>query len=124
MGEAAPKANGPVVHWRQTSSRSSSGLPIGHFPDPNGWFKYAGKLRFSLGRKRFADLLDVVRPLGRHECPFSNLPNCKADPFDEMVAPEEMALFSWLSPELTAEVKFTERDRFGALRHPQLVHIG
>lgn len=96
-------------------------LLVGHFRD--GRFRYAGKVRYSLGRKSFSDVLVVVRPLRRGKCPFPDLPNCKADPFDEMVPPDEMASFTWLNPEVTAEVKYTEWTRFGALRQPELVRV-
>ena len=61
----------------------------------------------------------AARPRAK-SCPFSNLPNCKADPFDANVTPEEMGSFVWLEPEFAVEVAFLEWTRINALRQAEL----
>ena len=58
------------------------------------------------------------QPVGK--CPFLDLPNCKADPFNQMVTPEEMALVSWINPDQEIEIAFTEWTRWGALRQAEI----
>ena len=36
---------------------------------------------------------------------------------------EEMGMFSWVKPQVSVEVAFNERTRFGVLRHAELVRV-
>ncbi len=56
-------------------------------------------------------------------CLFANLPNCKTDPFDEMVTPEEMDSFILVRPKVSVEVAFSERTRMRCLRHPEFAGV-
>lgn len=51
--------------------------------------------------------------------PFADLPNVKADPFDENVTAEEMPSFNWVKPEIELDVEFSEWTRMGSLRHTE-----
>ncbi len=52
-----------------------------------------------------------------------DLPNCKADPFDEMVTPEEMDSFIWVRPEIPVEIAYSEWTRMRCLGHPEFTTI-
>ncbi len=110
-----------LIGGLRPAGRRVAVLLVGHYPD--GVFRYAGKVSCPLAATTLADFARAIRPLARLKCPFPDLPNCKLDPFDEMVTPEEMKLFTWLNPEVVAEVAFTEWTRFGALRQPELTKV-
>lgn len=91
---------------------------VGHHEGSH--FKFAGKVRHRLESPgRFA-LMNAFKRLRIGNCPFSNLPNCRADPFDEMVTAEEMSSFAWLEPELSVPVAFQEWTRMNVLRQAEL----
>ena len=64
-----------------------------------------------------------LKPLHARCCPFANLPNCKNDPFDEMVTPEEMDSFIWVQPTIPVEIAYSEWTRMQCLRHPEFTGL-
>jgi len=94
-------------------------LLVGQFA--KGKFLFAGKVRYWLPSNTGTGFASTMEPLRARRCPFANLPTCKTDPFEEGVIPEEMQLFTWVTPQVVAQVKFIEWNRFGALRQPELV---
>ncbi len=89
-----------------------------------GKFVFAGKVRQGLGKFTRAEVFHALAGLERRKCPFADIPNAKADPFDEMVTPEEMDSFVWLKPRALAEIGFREWTRFKVLRHAEFVSLG
>ncbi|HEY5909214.1 MAG TPA: hypothetical protein VJA21_01275 [Verrucomicrobiae bacterium] len=60
-------------------------------PDETGRFIFAGKVRQGLAQLRGPEIIAALNRLRVGCCPFANLPNCRADPFDEMVTSDEMS---------------------------------
>lgn len=93
-------------------------LMVGQHDDA-GRFMFAGKVRQGLAQLRGPGTVVVLHKLRVPRCPFANLPNCKADPFDEMVTPEEMGSFVWLKPQIVVEIGYAEWTRMDVLRHAE-----
>jgi bifunctional non-homologous end joining protein LigD len=85
-------------------SRTELGaLLLGYHAD--GRLRYAGKVGTGFTRETLADLAAQLKPLARGTSPF-------ADEVRERTA-------SWVTPELVAQVGFSEWTRDGRLRHPR-----
>jgi bifunctional non-homologous end joining protein LigD len=96
-------------------------LLVGRFE--NGQFRFAGKVRQGLNQPGCEQLLKTLKRGCIRKCPFADIPNCKQDPFDEMVTPEEMDSFIWVRPGMAVEISYGEWTRMGALRHAELVSL-
>ena len=82
-------------------------------------FRFAGKVRYGFaaeGRRRMCRVMCKLRSRG---CSIVDLPNVKADPFDENVVPEEMGSFVWIRRGAELGVEYREWTRMGSLRHPE-----
>jgi bifunctional non-homologous end joining protein LigD len=66
-------------------------------------------------------LLKLLQPLTTPKCPFVNLPTTKSGHWGEGVTAEEMSDYTWLRPEIEAEIKFAEWTAGGVLRHAEFV---
>jgi DNA ligase D-like protein (predicted ligase) len=111
-----------VVGGFRPAGKSFDLLLVGKFDGVK--LKFAGKVRYgfdALGRQQ---VFDAIKTLFSRKCAFANLPNCKADPFDENVTPEEMPSFIWLRPEVELAVEYSEWTRMGSLRHPAFCRGG
>ncbi|HWM40097.1 MAG TPA: non-homologous end-joining DNA ligase [Streptomyces sp.] len=82
-------------------------LLLGHYQD--GRLRYAGKVGTGYNQATLLDLRRRLGELARQTSPF-------ADPVREKGA-------RWTSPELVAEVGFTEWTRDGRLRHPRFLGL-
>ncbi len=80
-------------------------------------------MRYGFGANFRVALAVKLRSLHTRSCPFANLPNCKADPFDEMVTPEEMDSFIWVRPKVPVEVAYSEWTRMKFLRHSEFARV-
>ncbi len=94
---------------------------VGHYDGPK--FRFTGKVRHRLNEAARIALSKAFNQLRTKACPFSNLPNCKADPFDEMVTAEEMSAFIWVEPKLSVPVAFQEWTRMHALRQAEFTIV-
>jgi bifunctional non-homologous end joining protein LigD len=103
------------------AGKSFSHVLVGRFEGRQ--FKYAGKVRYGFDARNRVEVLKAAARLLAGKCVFCDLPNAKADAFDEMVTAEEIESFVWLRPEVVAEIAFAEWTRFGALRHAEFVRL-
>jgi bifunctional non-homologous end joining protein LigD len=64
-------------------------------------------------------------PTGNTKCPFANLPTVagRQTHFGEGVTADEMSDYTWLRPEIEAEIKFAEWTASGVLRHAEFVAL-
>jgi bifunctional non-homologous end joining protein LigD len=91
-------------------SRTELGaLLLGYFDD--GQLRYAGKVGTGFDRETLEDLGRRLRALRRDTSPFA-----QADAIRE-------AGITWVTPQLVAEVGFTEWTRAGRLRHPRYLGL-
>lgn len=111
-----------LVGGFRPSGKTFSVLLVGQF-DGDG-LRFAGKVRSGFDTSNRQRVFDAVKRLVIPHCPFDNLPNVKADAFDENVTPDEMASFTWVEPELELVVEFAELTRMGTLRHAEFKRPG
>jgi bifunctional non-homologous end joining protein LigD len=57
------------------------------------------------------------------KCAFANLPSSRSGHWGEGVTAEEMSDYTWLRPEIVAEIKFTEWTQGGVLRHAEFAAL-
>jgi bifunctional non-homologous end joining protein LigD len=79
-------------------------LLVGHF-EPDGTFRYAGKVGTGFDRETLKDLGARMRELTRDTTPFADSPNYRDA--------------TWIEPELVAQLGFSEWTTAGRLRHPR-----
>jgi DNA ligase D-like protein (predicted ligase) len=79
-------------------------LLVGHF-EPDGTFRYAGKVGTGFDRATLKDLGARMRALTRDTTPFADSPNYRDA--------------TWIEPELVAQLGFSEWTTAGRLRHPR-----
>ena len=113
---------------------------------------FVGKVHQGLNPANRRALLKLLQPLAIDQCPFANLPttgrtskpfvapelrprsdvptssgNKKPSTFNlfrsEGVTADEMADYTWLRPEIEAEIKFAEVTTAGVLRHAEFVSL-
>lgn len=77
----------------------------------------AGKVRQGLNPRKRRELAELLRPLRRKVCPFTNLPNSKKSHWGEGITAEQMAEIQWVEPRTVIQVSFTEWTSGGNLRH-------
>jgi hypothetical protein len=76
----------------------------------------------------------VHQRISTKKCPFANLPTSGGGPpgrgrspgggqWGEGVTADEMADYTWLRPEIEAEIKFTEWTAGGLLRHAEFIAL-
>ena len=107
-----------VIGGFRPAGKGFSVLLLGRF-DSDGDFRFSGKLRHGFDGISRQAVFDAIMRLRTLSCAFDDLPNCRADGFDENVTPEEMDSFIWVRPEVELAVKYSERTRLGNLRHPE-----
>ena len=78
---------------------------------------FAGKVRQGFNPASRHRLLERMRPLVTHKCPFDNLPSSRKSHFGEGITLDEMKELCWLKPKLVGQVSFTEWTSYGLLRH-------
>ena len=76
-----------VVGGFRPAGKSFSLLLVGKFDGVR--FTFAGKVRHGFDGPSRQRAFDAVKRLRTTACAFDNIPNCKADPFDEGVTPDE-----------------------------------
>ena len=96
-------------------------LLVGHFEGSK--LLFAAKVHQGLNPANRRALLKVLEPLAVNECPFANLPTTKSGHWGEGVTAEEMDDYTWLRPEIEAEIKFAEWTAAGVLRHAEFVSV-
>jgi DNA ligase D-like protein (predicted ligase) len=90
---------------------------------------FAGKVHQGLNPANRRAVLTLLQPLATKKCPFANLPTSSVGRppggghWGEGVTADEMADFTWLRPEIEAEIKFTEWTAGGLLRHAEFVTL-
>jgi bifunctional non-homologous end joining protein LigD len=78
---------------------------------------FAGKVRQGFNPASRRRLLERMRPLVTHKCPFDNVPSSRKSHFGEGITLDEMRQLCWLKPKLVGQVSFTEWTNYGLLRH-------
>jgi ATP-dependent DNA ligase len=102
--------------------------------DPSGYSQlstqnpkllFAAKVHQGLNPANRRALLKLLQPLATKQCPFANLPTVagRKAHWGEGVTAEEMADYTWLRPEIEAEIKFAEWTTAGVLRHAEFVAL-
>jgi DNA ligase D-like protein (predicted ligase) len=84
---------------------------------------FAGKVHQGLNPANRRALLKRLEPLATKKCSFANLPTTKSGHWGEGVTADEMPDYTWLRPEIEAEIKFAEWTAGGVLRHAQFVAL-
>jgi len=79
-------------------------LLVGYFE--KGKLLFAAKVHQGLNPFRRALLLKTLLPLRSAKCPFANLPNSHKGHWGESITAEEMGDYTWVRPEVVAEIKF------------------
>jgi ATP-dependent DNA ligase len=84
---------------------------------------FAGKVHQGLNPANRRALLKLLQPLATKKCPFANLPTVagRQAHWGEGVTAEEMSDYTWLRPEIEAEIKFVEWTAGAVLRHAEFV---
>jgi len=83
----------------------------------------AGKVRAGLTPRLRTELFSALDALVTATCPFANLPSARTGRWGEGIAAEDMATFTWVKPQLVAEIAFTEWTAGGSLRHAAFVGL-
>ena len=96
-------------------------LLVGYYE--SGKLLFAGKLQQGLNPANRAALLKGLDYFRTAKCPFANLPSTKSGHWGEGVAAEEMEHYTWVQPEVVAEIKFAEWTHGEILRHPEFVTL-
>jgi bifunctional non-homologous end joining protein LigD len=78
---------------------------------------FAGKVRAGFTPHLRREVHARVRPLVVEQCPFADLPNSRPSRWGGGVTADEMAVMSWVKPELVAQIRFVEWTAEGHLRH-------
>jgi bifunctional non-homologous end joining protein LigD len=101
--------------------------PSGHSQPStqNSKLLFAGKVHQGLNPANRRALLKLLEPLATKKCPFANLPTVagRKAHWGEGVTADEMANYTWLRPEIEAEIKFAEWTSGGLLRHAEFVTL-
>jgi bifunctional non-homologous end joining protein LigD len=90
---------------------------------------FAAKVQQGLNPANRRALLKLLQPLSTPKCPFANLPTSSGGRppgpghWGEGVTADEMSDYTWLRPEIEAEIKFAEWTQGGVLRHAELYHF-
>ena len=84
---------------------------------------FTAKVHQGLNPANRRTLLRILQPLATNKCPFANLPTSKAGQWGEGVTADEMGKYTWLRPDLEAEIKFAEWTTSGPLRHAEFVAL-
>jgi bifunctional non-homologous end joining protein LigD len=92
-------------------SRTELGALLLGYYDENGQLRYAGKVGTGFDRETLEDLGRRLRALRRDTSPFA-----AADSIREPG-------ITWVTPQLVAQVAFTEWTRAGRLRHPRYLGL-
>ncbi len=98
--------------------RSHFGAILVGYHDERGRLVYAGRVGTGFDARGLAALHARFLPLRIADCPFHNLPLSGRSRFGRGMDAAEMRRVTWLSPELVAQVRFTEWTQEGLLRHP------
>jgi bifunctional non-homologous end joining protein LigD len=77
-------------------------------PKSAGKLLFAGKVHQGLNPANRHALLKLLQPLATKQCPFANLPTAKSGHWAEGVTADEMSDYTWLRPEIEAEIKLAE----------------
>jgi bifunctional non-homologous end joining protein LigD len=96
-------------------------LLVGYFEGSK--LLFAAKVHQGLNPANRRALLKLLQPLATKKCPFANLPTTKSGHFGEGVTAEEMSDYTWLRPEIEAEIKFAEWTTGQVLRHAEFVSL-
>lgn len=104
-----------VVGGYKPDSQSFQSILAGYYD--NKKLLFAGKVRQGFNPASRRRLLEAMRPLLMHKCPFDNLPSSRKSHFGEGITIDEMKELCWLKPKLVAQVSFTEWTNYGLLRH-------
>jgi bifunctional non-homologous end joining protein LigD len=96
-------------------------LIVGYFEGSK--LLFAGKVHQGLNPANRRALLKLLQPLATEKCPFANLPTGKSGHWGEGVTAEQMADYTWLRPEIEAEIKFAEWTAGRVLRHAEFMEI-
>jgi bifunctional non-homologous end joining protein LigD len=83
-------------------------LLVGHF-EPDGTFRYAGKVGTGFDRETLKDLGARMRELTRDTTPFADAPRYRDA--------------TWVEPEQVAQLGFSEWTTAGRLRHPKFLGL-
>jgi bifunctional non-homologous end joining protein LigD len=109
------KAQEFVIGGYKPAAGSFQSILVGYYE--NGSLNFTGKVRQGFNPASRTRLLEAMRPLLAHKCPFANLPTSKKSHFGEGITVEEMSELCWLKPKLVAQISFTEWTNYGLLRH-------
>jgi bifunctional non-homologous end joining protein LigD len=122
--------------WRKVKFQRRQELVIGGFrPDGAtvdalvvGYYEgrrllAAGKVRAGLTPRLRRELHERLVPLATKRCPFVNLPTAKTGRWGEGITAEDMQTFTWVKPEVVADITFTEWTVGGSLRHASFVAL-
>jgi len=96
-------------------------LLVGYFE--KGKLLFASKVHQGLNPANRRALLKALQPFAADKCPFANLPSATSGHWGEGVTAAEMGDYTWLRPQLVAEIKFAEWTTAGILRHAEFVGL-
>lgn len=83
-----------------------------------GKLLFASKVGTGYDMASLASLYKAFQKFKTDRCPFVNLPTRRAGKSGGGIGPAEMRRCTWLTPELVAQIKFTEWTQDGGIRHP------
>lgn len=96
------------AYTQPSNARAGFGALLVGFHDPRGRLVYCGKVGTGFTERTLRSLLERLRPLEQQDSPFENL--------KRPVGPARTA--HWVSPQLIAQVSYTNWTEGGHLRHP------
>lgn len=126
--------------WIKLKLQHEQEMVIGGFTPPEGARKhfgalilgvysekgelvYAGKCGTGFSHKMLLELHKRMTALKRKTCPFADLPEPRGHRYSQGITQAEMSKCTWLTPQLVAQVRFTEWTQDGRLRHPAFLGL-
>jgi DNA ligase D-like protein (predicted ligase) len=101
--------------YRPDGSIGLDALLVGYYNGDK--LLFAGKVRAGFIPHLRRELLAKLQPLGITKCPFANLPDATAGRWGGGVTADQMNEMQWTTPQLVAQIRFTEWTAEKRLRH-------
>jgi bifunctional non-homologous end joining protein LigD len=101
--------------YRPQGSTALDAILVGYYQGKK--LQFAGKVRAGFTPHIRREVLERLKPLGTVTCPFANLPDPSTGRWGGGITAEQMREMQWTSPELVAQVRFTEWTADNRLRH-------
>ena len=107
--------------YRPDGSAGLDALVVGYYDDAGASLKFAAKVRAGFVPHSRRELLLQLSPRVTQRCPFADLPTRSKTRWGAGITPEEMREFRWVTPELVAQIRFSEWTPESRLRNASYV---